>query len=346
MRVSKHHCNLFETTETGDDDDDYSQQTFHVSDTGSMYGTYLLSHNDLKAGRFDEHSRIPTSAFQRLSEPKKMSQPASLRHGDLLRVGATTFEVHVHAWPCDRCSINTQGSNEIPLFAKAAKSDASVPGSTTSDRRSQTGDSTHASQNYNRGEADSQAQRRKQLAELRSSYLSQSSKVTQSSFAAASKKASYVDRAAQRRARQPAEFVDASFERSRQDVAAQDAVSKPPVMSTYPSLDDHTHPATESTLNTESNIGHRLFSHMRAGATNPSDEINRPPVVAARNATPRAGLGSQTLQDAHEAEWQRQKQEQAALGQKRRPGESIEQWHRRRKAESKRARYDTVVTGE
>jgi len=57
----------------------------------------------------------------RLSAMKTSSVPRRIRHLDLLTIGSTTFQSHIHQdhIPCVECS--PQGGDEIPLFPKATE---------------------------------------------------------------------------------------------------------------------------------------------------------------------------------------------------------------------------------
>lgn len=110
MEVSKHHANLFSTSR--------SPIRFSVADTGSMHGTYVCRRGCPTSA--DSLAAIPSTSFERLSPAKHASQPYTLEHYDLLRIGvqSTVFEVHLHphAWDvCEKCAVQTDGANEISL---------------------------------------------------------------------------------------------------------------------------------------------------------------------------------------------------------------------------------------
>ncbi|RKO92619.1 SMAD/FHA domain-containing protein, partial [Blyttiomyces helicus] len=78
--VSRFHATIFEDVPLVD--------VFHIVDVGSMYGTSLNG--------------------QRLSESKVSSSPTPLSHGDILKVGSSQFQVHIHPqWPCDDCKVTS-----------------------------------------------------------------------------------------------------------------------------------------------------------------------------------------------------------------------------------------------
>ncbi|CAO3629004.1 unnamed protein product [Mucor hiemalis] len=76
MIVSKYHAMVFL---------DKSDKLFYMIDNGSQHGTFVNN--------------------KRLSEPKQASLPYELRHLDILRIGSTSMEVHLHSmgWPCQTC---------------------------------------------------------------------------------------------------------------------------------------------------------------------------------------------------------------------------------------------------
>ncbi|KAG0190301.1 Angiogenic factor with G patch and FHA domains 1 [Apophysomyces sp. BC1034] len=75
MAVSKFHCQI------------YFDNIWSVIDVGSQNGTFV---ND-----------------ERLSDTKKASVPYALYHSDILQVGSTTLEVHIHDHlPCVKCQTN------------------------------------------------------------------------------------------------------------------------------------------------------------------------------------------------------------------------------------------------
>ncbi|KAJ3203774.1 hypothetical protein HDU82_006309 [Entophlyctis luteolus] len=66
----------------------------YVADLGSTHGTFVDG--------------------QRVAEPKEIGRVVQVFHGTLLRVGSTSFEVHVHKeWPCASCSISSSASLQV-----------------------------------------------------------------------------------------------------------------------------------------------------------------------------------------------------------------------------------------
>lgn len=76
MIVSKYHAMVFL---------DKSDKLFYMIDNGSQHGTFVNE--------------------KRLSEPKQASLPYELRHLDIVRIGSTSMQVHLHSmgWPCQTC---------------------------------------------------------------------------------------------------------------------------------------------------------------------------------------------------------------------------------------------------
>ncbi|KAE8252603.1 hypothetical protein A4X06_0g2064 [Tilletia controversa] len=115
MDVSKHHATIFRTagipTAFGGDGG------WWLVDNGSAHGTFVLRRekrdqlskgSNADAGRSGGEpqprslaqvtgSDPPLGAYHRLSDPKVASRPYEVRHGDLIRIGATIFEVHSHS---------------------------------------------------------------------------------------------------------------------------------------------------------------------------------------------------------------------------------------------------------
>ncbi|SCV71563.1 BQ2448_3151 [Microbotryum intermedium] len=104
LQVSKTHATLFFTPfHVGVDAGEWQ-----VIDGGSTHGTFVKSST----------STTTTSAVEwvRLSRDKVASEPKTLHHLDLLRIGTTSFSIHIHpSLPCSTCSIKTDESNLIPL---------------------------------------------------------------------------------------------------------------------------------------------------------------------------------------------------------------------------------------
>lgn len=77
MIVSKYHAMVYL---------DKQEKLFYMIDNGSQHGTFVNE--------------------KRLSEPKQASLPYELRHLDIVRIGSTSLQVHLHdmGWPCHDCS--------------------------------------------------------------------------------------------------------------------------------------------------------------------------------------------------------------------------------------------------
>ncbi|KAI8883612.1 SMAD/FHA domain-containing protein [Backusella circina FSU 941] len=76
MMVSKYHCTIFLNKE---------EEAFFIVDIGSQHGTLVN--------------------LKRLSEAKQSSMPLELHHLDIISVGSTQLQVHLHetGWPCQFC---------------------------------------------------------------------------------------------------------------------------------------------------------------------------------------------------------------------------------------------------
>jgi predicted component of type VI protein secretion system len=76
MMVSKYHCTIFLNKE---------EERFFIVDIGSQHGTLVN--------------------LKRLSEAKQSSMPFGLNHLDIISVGSTQLQVHLHetGWPCQFC---------------------------------------------------------------------------------------------------------------------------------------------------------------------------------------------------------------------------------------------------
>src|SRR3984957_12559075 len=104
MEVSKVHATVYW---------DEGMNEWAVVDMGSKHGTFLKSPG-LSSTRMSESAK---EGYLRLSLPRTASFPRKLRHFDLLTIGSTTFQVHIHEdkFPCTACSPTGNGE-EIPLF--------------------------------------------------------------------------------------------------------------------------------------------------------------------------------------------------------------------------------------
>ncbi|KAL7414647.1 hypothetical protein BDY24DRAFT_385926 [Mrakia frigida] len=110
-----------------------------IVDSGSMHGTYLKKRKEREkvedgGGGLGYDGEVGTKSKgggkkekgQRLSESKTASLPARLEHGDLLSVGSTIFEVHLHPnFPCTQCSSTTTSSLIPTSFAPDSSSQLS-----------------------------------------------------------------------------------------------------------------------------------------------------------------------------------------------------------------------------
>lgn len=76
MIVSKYHAMIYL---------DKKEKLFYMIDNGSQHGTFVNE--------------------KRLSESKQASLPYELRHLDIVRIGSTSLQVHLHdmGWPCQDC---------------------------------------------------------------------------------------------------------------------------------------------------------------------------------------------------------------------------------------------------
>lgn len=98
MAVSKFHCQIYYdpgNVGVGDSDNSNDKEGFRIVDVGSTNGTYLNG--------------------ERLSESKKSSVPRHLSHLDLVQIGSTILQVHLHRneWPCKQCQ--TTNDNVIDV---------------------------------------------------------------------------------------------------------------------------------------------------------------------------------------------------------------------------------------
>ncbi|GAA5863668.1 hypothetical protein JCM3774_001208 [Rhodotorula dairenensis] len=109
LAVSKAHATIFWTT---DPQIEEKGGYWAIVDNASTHGTFV---------RADGEKR-----FVRLSEAKVASVPHRLYHLDSIRVGSTTFAVHIHpSFACSVCSVASDSSNLIPLVTTGSSKDNS-----------------------------------------------------------------------------------------------------------------------------------------------------------------------------------------------------------------------------
>ncbi|CED84629.1 SMAD/FHA domain [Phaffia rhodozyma] len=76
-----------------------------IVDSGSTHGSFIGRRKPGGEGK------LVKKKWKRLSEAKKASLPEQLQHGDFLRIGSTTFEIHLHpTLPCSECSLSDASS--------------------------------------------------------------------------------------------------------------------------------------------------------------------------------------------------------------------------------------------
>jgi hypothetical protein len=328
MSVSKHHANLFFLGDNGDSDD----AAWGVTDAGSVHGTFHLA--AASAPDADTAAKISSKRFTRLSDPKKASAPKQLAHGDWLRCGATTFEVHIHggagALACERCALAADGSNEIILSAEAesghaatasrpaaAAASVSLPGGTASMSQAPTVAGAAKPRAQIDRKIETEAVRRARMREMREIYLGggtdDDAKPADAGDGAEDTqgKPAYIDRAAERRAKHPREPGPKRWNR-RRSASPRAEPSRPAARSTpggaAQSALPQAEPARAVPLDAN-NRGFRMFAMMQqGGATDAgstavaasSAPASSAPEVFARGIEGRAGLGSVRLRDAEE----------------------------------------------
>ncbi|RKP06097.1 hypothetical protein THASP1DRAFT_32080 [Thamnocephalis sphaerospora] len=151
---------------------------YWIVDCGSMHGTFVNG--------------------VRLSEARVSSQPQRLHHGDRVRVGNTEFEVHAHdeqrGWgSCARCTL--RDDNTLPILWEEAR--ATMATSSGGARTSASRDTSRTELGDRRVLAE--RARRDELRRMKRKYAQESD----ASMHHGKRTGSYVDRAAQRRARYP-----------------------------------------------------------------------------------------------------------------------------------------------
>lgn len=321
MSVSKHHANLFFLGDNSDGDD----AAWGVTDAGSVHGTFHLA--AASAPDAETAAKVSSKRFTRLSDAKKASAPKQLAHGDWLRCGATTFEVHIHggagALACERCALSADGSNEIALSAEAepgpATSASRAPAAAPSvnlggGTASVTQAPTPAAAAQPRAQIDrkieTEAVRRARMREMREAYLGGGDDEAKAADAAdgaedTQAKPAYIDRAAERRAKHPREPGPKRWNRRRSASPRAEPsrqATQPPMQAALPQAE----PARAVPLDA-SNRGFRMFARMQQGGAPEAVAAPAAPGLAAptseviaRGIEGRAGLGSVRLRDAEE----------------------------------------------
>ncbi|GAA5840683.1 hypothetical protein JCM9279_007402 [Rhodotorula babjevae] len=226
LAVSKTHCTLFWASNAADpdaaasDDDDGKGGYWAVVDNASTHGTFVA----------DERGENEV----RLSDPKVASTPRRLHHLDTIRMGSTTFAVHIHAsFACTACTVASDSSNLIPLVASPSDSAPPAPAPAYTGSRTK---------------AQKEQDRREQMALLRGKLLkpapgtSSSSSTTAASSSAATASTAgaaktptsspFIDRAAARRERNahaaPTPFFAVPGRTASATAAAAAPASAPP----------------------------------------------------------------------------------------------------------------------
>ncbi|KAH9481444.1 Angiogenic factor with G patch and FHA domains 1 [Psilocybe cubensis] len=183
MQVSKIHATAYW---------DGARKEWNIVDMGSMHGTFL------RPGTMSPDSE---GIGTRLSQPRMASIPKRLRHSDQLKLGTTTFEVHIHdnQRPCGDCALTEDG--EIPLFPVPKKASMKR----TRDAAGIDSDTSAASPGFATMEKDP----KKALTMLKRSLLTRHNDSQHASTSTAPiTKSEYVDRAARRRLLHPASRPD------------------------------------------------------------------------------------------------------------------------------------------
>ncbi|PWN42374.1 hypothetical protein IE81DRAFT_366657 [Ceraceosorus guamensis] len=320
MEVSKHHANVFYLVSSMS-----GAGAWFITDVGSVHGTYHLACKSIPEGAADElASGLPTSRFTRLSEARKASSPMRLDNEDWLRIGDTTFEVHLHgSLACQRCSLHSDGTNEIQL----RPSDKKVKSSITDAEGAGAGRAELIAESLQRQvgnksttsttervpmdrKVETEALRRQRMKDMRKQYLgSQDDEDGRSEESASGQAAGpvYLDRAAARRAMHPGESKQkrawgrrrsASPGRPAQAQSAESAAMRH--QAAGPSRGAGTGTVERSTADpaplNDSNRGFQMLAKMRGGEEGHTlgDEI------LARATEGRAGLGSTKLRTAQE----------------------------------------------
>ncbi|KAF5342034.1 hypothetical protein D9611_001554 [Ephemerocybe angulata] len=109
MEVSKIHATAYW---------DGAKKEWALVDMGSMHGTFLTQAES-------PGSLEPSASAVRLSRPRVASLPHPLHHMDLVAIGSTTFQVHIHTDDL-ACSVCASTGNEISLFHSSGKATPKV----------------------------------------------------------------------------------------------------------------------------------------------------------------------------------------------------------------------------
>jgi pSer/pThr/pTyr-binding forkhead associated (FHA) protein len=259
MLVSKVHATIYY--------DESERKGWCIVDMGSLHGTFLRRSNGV--------------GEERLSPPRTASLPRVLKHLDLLKIGSTTFVVHVHedGVPCVECS-PVSVEDEIPLFPPTS---LTSPNPREKRYPPETG-------------ADSELRDvRKALSSLKRSLLTPGRGPGIREGAGREKPSRYIDRSARRRAFHPTTHPDSPGVRTPTTFP----VSTLPYTPTPLALEPVSQPPTPIP---KANIGHRLLLKQgwEPGTSLglPADDDERVRLVEPLKCNVhrnRAGLGAGTL---------------------------------------------------
>jgi hypothetical protein len=245
MEVSKVHAVVFW---------DAQRNEWAVVDMGSKHGTFLKS-----LGIACDMGGSARDGI-RLSQPRTASIPRKLRHFDLLTIGSTTLQAHIHEdrLPCVECS--PRGGDEIPLFPQSRDGRA-----TPTLKRSRQD-----------AELDPEVPRSREakvvLGALRRTLLTRHDDPSPAALApSAVEENAYMDRSARRRSLRP----DSRSLSSGVSTPVSSSLSMQSSQPGSPRIDTPPVPAQPPAPLPETNIGHRL--------------------LAKQGWTPGTSLGSNTL---------------------------------------------------
>ena len=222
MEVSKFHATAFWDAE---------RREWAVVDMGSKHGTYLKS----------PESGLNTGPGIRLSATKMASVPRRIRHLDLLTIGSTTFQVHIHDdhVPCVECS--PRGGDEIPLSSMDRVRDENPSLKRSLDIAGMEDNATRP------------RDPKKALTMLRQALLTRHDDGRQSTDS----RTRYADRSAARRVRQSSSYHDAPGVPIQRRDSSSNSPSPAPVPSS--SNEAVTTISAPPTPIPETNIGHQLL---------------------------------------------------------------------------------------